>query len=146
MPRPLSIRRYERLYLFALLLGIASTLFDWPHKAASFARDPGLFGMAWMLPASQVANVALRLTLWYYTARRPSVAAKWFVVVLAVIAFGLLLFGLVALIAGATPSLAASVSGMVSGGLHVAAAAYLFRSDARAWFREPVHGKGEVEV
>ena len=138
MSRPLSIRRYERLYLTALLFGVASTLLDWPQRAASFASNPILADAAWMLPASVIVNVLLRLTLWYYTARRPSIAAKWFVVALAAIAFAILLFGLVALIADAAPSIAASLTAIVSGALYVVAAAYLFRPDARAWFGEAV--------
>ena len=83
-----------------------------------------------------VFNITLRLLLWYFTARQPSIAAKWFVVVLAAIAFVILLFGLVALIVGATPSLAASLAGLASGALYVVSAAYLFRPDARLWFGE----------
>ncbi|ONF97443.1 hypothetical protein [Sphingomonas jeddahensis] len=146
MTRPLSIQRYERLYLLALALGVGSTMLDWPQRAASFARDPILAEMGWMLPASLVVNVLLRLTLWFYTARRANRAAKWFVVLLAGIALVLLLFSLTALIAGATPSLAASLTGIISGALYIAATAYLFRGDARAWFGEEVHGEGELEL
>ncbi len=146
MTRPLSIQRYERLYLLALLLSVASTMLDCPQRAASFARDPMLAEMAWMLPASVVVNVLLRSTLWYYTARLPKLAAKWFVVVLAAIALVLLLFSLTALIADATPSLAAALTGIASGALYIVAAAYLFRPDARAWFGEEVHGDGELEL
>lgn len=146
MFRPLSIRRYEHVYLAALALGAVSTVLDWPQRSASFARNPILVEYAWLLPASVVFNIALRLTLWYFTARRPSIAAKWFVVVLAVIAFALLLFSLVALVAGATPSLAAALTGILSGGLYVLAAAYLFRVDAREWFGEALHEEEEVDV
>ncbi|MDF2603135.1 MULTISPECIES: hypothetical protein [Sphingomonas] len=136
MIRPLSIRRFERLYLLALALGLLSTMLDWPQRVASFASNPALAEMGWLLPTSVVFNITLRLLLWYFTARQPSIAAKWFVVVLAAIAFVILLFGLVALIVGATPSLAASLAGLASGALYVVSAAYLFRPDARLWFGE----------
>jgi hypothetical protein len=142
----LSIRRYERLYLLALLFGTASAGLDWPHKAATLAGNPDLAGTAWVLPVSVVGNVVLRLTLWFYTARRASVAAKWFVVTLAALAFLFLLFGLMALIADAAPSIPAAVAGIVSGTLYVAAAAYLFRTDARAWFGEALHEEEEVGI
>lgn len=144
MYRPLSIRRFERLYLAALALGVASSLFDWPFKAATLARDPNLAGYAWLLPASVLTDIVLRLTLWYFTARRPKVFAKWFVVIRAAIAFAFLLFGLVALMTGATPSLAGSLFGIMSGALYVTSAAYLFRADAKAWF-EPF-GRVQEEV
>lgn len=146
MIRPLSIRRYERLYLLALLLGLASIALDWPQRQASFARNPLLAEMGWLLPASVIVNLALRVTLWFYTARRASLAAKWFVVLLAAIALVILLFGLMALVAGATPSLEASLTGIASGGLYVVAAAYLFRPDAQAWFGEDIHGEEELGI
>ncbi|MDF2495235.1 hypothetical protein [Sphingomonas sp.] len=136
MIRPLSISRYERLYFAALALGLLSTMLDWPQRVASFATNPALAEMGWILPASVIFNIALRLLLWFFTARQPSLAAKWFVVVLAAIAFAILLFGLVAVIVGATPSIASALTGIVSGVLYIVSAAYLFRPDAREWFGE----------
>ncbi len=136
MQQPPSIVRYERLYLLAVATGVASSALGWPQATATFARNPTLAQMMWLLPALTIAGVLLRLLLWWFTARQPIVAAKWAVVALAVFAGLLLLFGVVALIAGAVPSLAASLTGIVSGALHVVAAAYLFRPDARTWFGE----------
>ena len=138
MPRPISIVRFERLYLLAILLGLVSSAFAWPQSTASFARNPALADMMWLLPAMTAAGVTVRLLLWYFTAHQPSMMAKWTVVALAGVAGLILLFGIFALISDATPSLAASLTGIVAGSLHVVAAAYLFRPDAAAWFGELV--------
>lgn len=136
MQRPPSIVRYERLYLAAVAFGLASSIFSWPQSTASFARNPTLAEMMWLLPVLTTAGVALRLALWYFTARRPSTVAKWAVVAFAAAAALILLFGIVALISDAVPSLPAALAGIVSGALHVVAAAYLFRPDAKTWFGE----------
>ena len=90
----------------------------------------------WLLPASVIVGLILRVVLWHFTARRPSLVAKWVVIAMAAVSGIILLFGIVALISGATPSLAAALAGIASGALYVAAAAYLLRPDAHAWFGE----------
>jgi RsiW-degrading membrane proteinase PrsW (M82 family) len=136
MQRPLSITRFERLYLGAIVVGLASTMLGWSQSTATFAANAMLAERMWILPATVLGGIVLRVALWYFTARQPSIAAKWIVVALAALSGIILLFGVVALITGATPSLAASLAGIISGALYVVAAAYLFRPDARAWFGE----------
>lgn len=136
MLRPPSIIRYEKLYLTALAFGFANTALGWPQSVASFASNPTLVRMMWILPASVVAGLVLRITLWYFTARQPSVTAKCVATAMAVISAIILLFGVLALVSGASPALPAAITGIVSGALYIAAATYLFRPDARAWFGE----------
>lgn len=138
MIRPLSIVRYEKLYFAALVCGFANTGFGWSGSMASFEANPMLADMKWLLPLGVVIGLVLRLTLWYFTARAPSVVAKWVTVAMAALSGFALLFGVVALIAGATPSVPAALAGLSSGALYIVAAAYLFRPDTRAWFGEPI--------
>ncbi|WP_085809407.1 hypothetical protein [Sphingomonas sp. TZW2008] len=136
MLRPPSIVRFEQLYLAAVVIGLANTGFGWAQSLRGFARNPMLAEMTWLLPTLVAVGLVLRLTLWYFTARRPSLVAKWIVVALAAIAAVGLLLLLFALASGSSPSLAATITGALSGVLHIAAAAYLFRDDARQWFGE----------
>jgi len=136
MRRPLSIDRFEKLYFAALACGFANTALGWAGSMASFAANPMLADMAWLLPLGVVIGLVVRLTLWYFTARAPSVIAKWATVVMAALSGIALLFGIVAVIAGATPSVPAALAGLVSSALYIVSAAYLFRPDARAWFGE----------
>lgn len=137
MQRPPSIVRYEQLYFAALAVGLLNTALGWGGSTASFAANPVLADMTWLLPLGVAIGLAVRLTLWYFTARVPSAVARWATVAMAALSGLALLFGIVALIAGATPSVAAAVAGLVSGALYIVATAYLFRPDARAWFGEP---------
>lgn len=136
MTRPLSIARYEALYLAALALGLVNTALGWSQSVERFAANPAVSApMMWMLPATAITGFVLRVALWYFTARRPSRVAKWIVVALAAVSIVVVLMGLVALVSGASASIAA-IAGLASGVLYVAAAVYLFQPDARAWFGE----------
>ncbi len=136
MIRPLSIVRYEKLYFAALACGFANTALGWSGSMASFEANPNLVDMTWLLPLGVLIGLVVRLTLWYFTARSPSVIAKWATVMMAALSALAVLFGIVALVAGATPSVTAALAGLVSGALYVVATAYLFRPDTRAWFGE----------
>lgn len=137
MQRPPSIIRYEKLYLGALALGFANTALAWQQSIASFEANPVLAQMMWFLPASVIVGLAVRITIWYFTARRPSLAAKWAAVAMAGFSALVVLFGMFALISGAAPSFLGTVAGVLSGALYVVSASYLFRDDARRWFGQP---------
>ncbi|SEK55611.1 hypothetical protein SAMN05216382_0639 [Sphingomonas palmae] len=137
MQRPASIITFERLYLSGFALSLVSWVVDWPAMQAKLAANPQTKPFGWMLFVMLGLNIAITLLLWFFTARRASVVAKWIVVVLAGLSALRFLFNLPAALGGAmgAPSLILSV---LTTALGVAAAAMLFRFDARAWFGEDV--------
>ncbi len=125
---------FERLYAAAMVCGGISTALDWVHWKASVPP-----GFHWTLPVACALWLILRGALWFFVARRPMGWARLAVTGLAIVALGRLLFNVLALIVDAAPSLPAVLAGTGSAGLHIVAAAYLFRRDTRAWFAEE-HG------
>lgn len=142
MERPASIRRFEQWYLDGIALSLVGWAVDWSAMQARLAADPRTANFGWMLGAMLVLSTAVSLLLWFLTARRGSVIAKWIVVVLAGLSVVRLLVDLPALSAGAMSVLSYAV-GVATTLVNIAAAAMLFRADARAWFGEDV--MGEVE-
>ncbi|WP_294354886.1 hypothetical protein [uncultured Sphingomonas sp.] len=137
MQRPASIVTFERLYLAGFALSLVSWVVGWPAMQAKLAANPQTAPFGWMLFVMLGLNIALTLLLWFFTARRASVVAKWIVVVLAGLSALRFLFNLPAALGGAVsaPSLILST---LTTALSVAAAAMLFRFDARVWFGEDV--------
>ncbi|WP_294191783.1 hypothetical protein [uncultured Sphingomonas sp.] len=137
MQRPASIVTFERLYLAGFALSLVSWVVGWPAMQAKLAANPQTAPFGWMLFVMLGLNIALTLLLWFFTARRASVVAKWIVVVLAGLSALRFLFNLPAALGGAVsaPSLILST---LTTALNVAAAAMLFRFDARVWFGEDV--------
>lgn len=135
MQRPSSIITFERLYLAGFALSLIGWAVDWPNMEARLAANPQTRPFGWMLFVMLALNVIVTLLLWYFTARRASVVAKWIVVVFAGLSALRFLFNLPAALGGAmgAPTLILSV---LTTALSVAAAAMLFRLDARAWFGE----------
>ena len=133
--RPQSIVTFERLYIAAFVLGIVSIVQTWSIQTAMLDRDPRLAAIWWLPHASLAMRCVIAGMLWYFVARQPAVVAKWIVVALAgygAILLAMLLYGLVtgaASIAIVVPSAAQNI-------LYIAAAAMLFRPDAREWFGE----------
>lgn len=142
MQRPASIVRFEQFYLASLAASLISWFVEWPLMEARLAANPQTAAFGWMLSVMLVLNVAVSLLLWFFTARRASVVAKWIVVVFAGLSVLRLLLNLPAALQGAL-SATSLILALVTTGLSVAAAALLFRTDARAWFGEDV--VGEVE-
>jgi hypothetical protein len=136
MIRPISIVRYERLYLASFVLGLIVTAMSWPERTAIVAANPVLAHISWILPMFQVAGAAITLLLWYFTARAPSVVAKWAVVVLAVLAVVGVVMSLMTLTTGRTTIGTISIVSFAADALYVAAAILLFEPDAKLWFGE----------
>ena len=135
MIRPLSIVRYEQMYLAAFALALVVTALSWGDTVKTFAANPLLAQMTWVLPALTVFGFAVRLLLWYFTARRPSVVAKWVVVVFAALSALGIVTGMYAL-ATARAGAVTTIVSLISSALYVAATVYLFRPDAKTWFGE----------
>ena len=138
MVRPQSIVRYERFYLTSFVLGLVVSALTWSGRAAVMARQPILAGQTWPLWLAVILGIVVSLTLWYFTARTPSVVAKWIVVVFA--GFGAIgiLTSIVQIATGRIPIGVPTVVGLADHVLYIAAAVLLFRRDATAWFDHTV--------
>lgn len=136
MNRPISIVRYERLYLASFVLGLIVSTMSWSQRTAMVAANPVLSQVSWILPAFQVVGIAATLLLWYFTARLPSVAAKWVVVVLAVLSIIGVGLSLTTVASGRTMIGTTSIVSFAADALYVAAALHLFKADAKSWFGE----------
>ncbi|MGU3392139.1 hypothetical protein [Sphingomonas sp. M1A8_2b] len=136
MIRPISIARYERLYLASFVLGAIVSALSAGQRKAMVAANPVLAQIAWILPTFEVAGIAITLLLWYFTARTPSVTAKWVVVVLAAISAIGVAISLVQLTTGHATPAAPLVISIVSSVIYVAAALQLLKPDAKPWFGE----------
>ncbi|WP_137787921.1 hypothetical protein [Sphingomonas sp. 3P27F8] len=138
MRRPPSILRYEQLYLASFVLGLAASAVNWKGRTAQLSASPALANLQWLAPASLAVGIVISLTLWYFTARSPSLAAKWVVVVFAALSVLGIAGNVFTLLKGGP--LFAVLLGIVVSALYIAAAALLFRPDARLWFGETING------
>ena len=138
-----SIVRYEQLYLASFVLGLIATVLSWNDTAAILTANPMLFDKAWILPVATAIGAAITLLLWYFTARRPSIVAKWIVVIFAGFSALAIVSNLFAIATGRSPSIAAALLALMVSGLSIAAALLLFKPDAKAWFGEDLIEEGE---
>lgn len=138
MQRPPSIVRYERLYLASFVLGLVASAINWQGREAQLASNPALANLQWLAPVSLVIGIVIAVTLWYFTARRPSAAAKWVVVVFAALSVLGIVGNIFTLLKGG-PVIAVIV-GLVVSALYIAAAVLLFKPDAKLWFGERIDG------
>jgi len=140
MQRPPSIVRYEQLYLGSFILGLIVSALSWQGRAAQLNANPALGNLQWVMPAALVVGIVISITLWYFTARNASIAAKWVVTVFAALSLLGIARNLYALVSGTVPLLPTLLAILVSV-LYVAAAVMLFRPDAKLWFgEEPADG------
>ena len=140
MQRPSSIVRYEQLYLGSFILGLVASALSWQGRAAQLGANPALGNLQWIMPAALVVGIVISVTLWYFTARNPSIAAKWVVTVFAALSLLGIARNLYALASGTVPLFATLLAVLVSL-LYVAAAVMLFKPDAKIWFgEEPANG------
>ncbi|WP_375394522.1 hypothetical protein [uncultured Sphingomonas sp.] len=136
MVRPQSIVRYERLYLSSFALGLLASVLTWSARAGALSMNPLLAGKTWLLWMTLALDIVISLLLWRFTARTPSIVAKWIVTVFAVFAAMGILFSIFQL-ATARIQLGMPVLLMAAVNiLYIAAATLLFRRDAVHWFGE----------
>lgn len=132
MDRPVSIVRFEQLYLAGFAVGVIGAIIGW-SQIAQIERSP-MLGAA--VPALIVIGFAISLLLWYFIARRGSVVAKWIATVFAAFSVIGVVVGIVGLLGGTAFSMTTGLS-LVASLLKIAAVTFLFRPDTRAWFGEP---------
>jgi hypothetical protein len=136
MPKPQSIVRFERFYWASVLIGLVNTVLNWGASRAALATNPMLADATWLLPVMQLVGFGISILLWVFIVRRPSVVAKWVLVVFAAFgAFGLL-SALFLLVLGRVPVGVQLFLGLATNILYIAAAAMLFRPDAKLWLGE----------
>jgi glucan phosphoethanolaminetransferase (alkaline phosphatase superfamily) len=140
MERPVSIIWFERCYLGAVALGLFNTALSWNQSLQRLSENPGANQLgpsfaSTMLLVGTAISIAISLALWFFTARRRAIVAKWFVT-----AFFLLTL-IATLSAAATGTIQPGVSGVlaiVALVLNAVAVWQLFRPDARTWFEESI--------
>lgn len=133
--RPVSIVRFDRLYLASIVVGLIGNIVEWPVTIARLRSDPStamLGSRAEILVGGMIATgVLIALLLWFFTARRASNVARWIVTIFTIFAVGSLFFGF----SGGTVILdAGGITRLVAVALQAAATFFLFRPDAAAWF------------
>lgn len=135
--RPASITMFDRLYLGALALGIVNFILNYDVAVAQVEAAPGLsaIGATPFLIGSLIIGNAINLLLWFFIARRASTVAKWILVILTGV-------GLLGLFSLTQMGASQAVLTLLIVGLQVAAVYFLFRPDAKAWFK---HGPGGMD-
>ena len=143
MPRPPSIVLFDRLYLASLGVYLLDLILFWSAKREAVLRSPqlqmrpDLVGVVVPLMIAMMLVVTLvSVALWWAVARRGSGAAKWIVVATEAIGVLLQAPALIAVLTGRADPLVSILLELVATVLAVAAAAMLFRSDARPWFAQ----------
>ncbi|MFD1786946.1 hypothetical protein ACFSC3_05100 [Sphingomonas floccifaciens] len=141
MLRPKSIDLFERCYLGGWAVGLINTLISWTNVR----QDPRIIAAAeqvgsWYLSTITAIGLAIPLILWFFIARKGSVVAKWIMVGLTALGVAGLALSFAR---GQYPAGIAGILGLAGVVLNIAAAAMLFRPDAKPWFgedspREPV--------
>ena len=130
--RPASIVMFERLFLASLALSVVSFLINYESMVRDLETQPGVaelgFGSGFAI-GSMAVGLAIFLLLWFFIARKASSVAKWILVVL----LALSVISLPGMLMGQWNL--GVVLGLGVYALEIAAAAYLFRADAAAWFR-----------
>lgn len=136
--RPQSIVRFEQAYLGATLLWLVNLGVGWKARLESVNANPAFAGNPQMAELAQtmmigttVVMLALWLLLWYFTARRASVVAKWVLVAL----FGLSVVGLpFTLLSYPVVGALSTVLSLGTFALTAWSVWLLFRPDASSWF------------
>ena len=136
MPKPPSIARFEHLYWASVIVGLINTGLAWGASRATFAANPILAQVTWLLPVMQVVGIAINVTVWFFIARRPTVVAKWVMVVFAAISAFALVWALGMVAMGRASIGTQAMLGTVANLLYIGAAVMLFRPDARLWLGE----------
>lgn len=130
--RPNSIVQFERLFLIAWAINVLVTVLSWNASVALMTRDTGMDGSnQGIFMLATALGSALMLALWYFTAHRASVVAKWILSIWFVVTAMVL-------------ALAAFWTGIRFGAVEVLSwvrfvifawsISYLFKPDAEAWF------------
>jgi len=131
--RPKSVVMFERLFLASLALSVVNFFVSYDAAMEELARQPGVTKLGigdGLLIATMTIGTAIYLLLWFLIARKASNVAKWVLVVFVAI-------GAVSFLAALTSARfdAAMMLALVLYALEIAAVAFLFKEDAKAWLK-----------
>lgn len=145
MPRPPSIKRFELFWWGSTLFWAAATRLAWDRNQGKLLADARTRQVAeWGQWFWIGVTLVLTALFWWLVARRASAAGKWLVTAWAGLGALLAVLRLFGLTTGRTFHPLSDTAFLLTAALSLAAAAALFRDDARAWFGE-VEDAGEEE-
>jgi hypothetical protein len=130
--RPRSIVLFEQLFLASLVLSLVPLVLGYGAATAAWNNDPNvrLVGLGnGFLVGAMVVDYAVFLLLWFLVARKESNVAKW----LLVAGIALSLVALPSILEG--PWTVLTILSFAVYVLEIAALAFLFKADARAWLK-----------
>lgn len=133
--RPASILMFERLFLASVALSVIGFLVSYEAAMEQLAGEPAVVDMGFgveLVVGLMVLMTAIYLLLWFLIAHKASTVAKWILIVFTVL--GLAAFA-VTLAVATVPWDLATMLNLAVYALDIAALVFLFRDDARAWFR-----------
>lgn len=125
--RPVSMIRFEQLYLLSLAIGLVTAMFGWEQSMAT-AQASGL-GVGVVI-AIQALTLALMLMLILFISKRGSVVAKWILIALFVAGLAVMAVNSRALFRGGLMTIV-QVGQIL---LQLAAMYFLFTPESRRWF------------
>jgi hypothetical protein len=130
--KPESIRRFDMFYLGSLVLLVLGFYISFDAAVASIHAQTAAKGLqvgAGFTVGIFVVVLVIDLLLWFLVSRRGLTLAKWLLVLLMIVD----VFGLPQLVSGAlTPPKMISLLRIA---LEAVAVAFLFKADAKAWFK-----------
>jgi hypothetical protein len=130
--RPDSIVMFERLFLASLAVSMLSFLIGYDEMMAALAREPAMqeigLGSGFIIGVVG-ASYAIYLLLWVLIVHKAANFAKWILVVFVAIGFVSVPMTLTG------PWNLTALLGLAVYALELAAVVYLFRADAKAWFK-----------
>jgi len=137
MERPKSIVNFERCYLGAVLVGLINVALNWSamQETTQVRQANAMMGNAstTIMAASMIFGLVISGLLWFFTARKGSVVAKWIVVVFFAFSILSLLSGFAMHTYVSTLQMVLTLVGFA---LNAAAVWMLFQPDTRPWFGE----------
>lgn len=149
--RPASIIRFDQLYLGALALNIANSVYVYVSTIARLGSGPSGDGLGRLLEGVMIGLSAIgfviSLLLWFFISRKASNVAKWLLVVLTVIGT----LGSLPLLLQTAPMLPTvvplwqAVVTLIVTAMEIAAMWFLFRPDANAWFAHGTKHMGPTD-
>jgi len=126
--RPKSIITFEWLALLSLAVAIVVTILTWDGNVAAYGRSGYGPALLWFLTGIEWA---IGLLLIFLISRKGNVIAKWILVVLTAAGVLTLAMGIGDRLGGGLVGIAEIAKTV----LLVAAICFLFRADAKPWFR-----------
>lgn len=137
MTKPLSIGRFEWFWWSATALWALGARLVWDRNRSALLADPRTRAVAdWGQWFWIGVTLLFTILLWWLVARRASTIGKWLVVIWAGLDCLLALVRVVGLVNGRTLHPVGEATVLLTLVLSIAAAAMLFREDARRWFGE----------